>query len=575
VKIQSGRVLARLGALLLVIAATLVGVDYAFHSRFVGRLHRDDLPPFPAPEGARVPLDVWKRIGFLRNHKVSSFLHRPIVKPEGIRRICAFGDSFTHGSEVDDIQDYPSILQKRFDEKEPGRVEVLNFGVASYGFHQSYLLWDGHGRDYGCDDVLLGPATFFAARDTSLQGDVGLANPYYLHARFALAGEDDLELIEVRGDTLEERFRDYFAFLPRWDYLRYDRAAPAFLQAWLPPGRTIDNPFYYRPTPSLQEEARLTYERLLRRLLADGGRVLLAREKGTPPIAPGLADEGLQRIDTTEPRWFPYRAPRGHFGPLGNDLIAGRFLEGLTGPGPIPLLVPAERPIAAPAPKESGPPLSSYAAVWIELAGMPIGGFTRGAIETMRAVSPTAFRKERIGALLKVGEPTFQELGVDAWTVDGCWVGLSRPLVAGDPVVLRMGDGERVIGHVALLAEGVNAGLVEPTGPAILDLGGTVEGNGLVMRGISVPKAAEGKPATVVLGSAPLLSGRAAKGKVFLQRPRGGCWRPRANMGGFVDVRTLPPSGDFELTLRGRGEERRVPIARWQRQPPPPGEERT
>ncbi len=106
--------------------------------------------------------DVATRDGFaeqdfplLTRHQVTQLgmAHRPGFQPEssytlverrktpGTVRIGIFGCSFVMGSEASPGQDFPSHLQRLFDEDGDREVEVVNFGVGAFGVQQSYLLW--------------------------------------------------------------------------------------------------------------------------------------------------------------------------------------------------------------------------------------------------------------------------------------------------------------------------------------------------------------------------------------------------------------------------------------------------
>lgn len=57
----------------------------------------------------------------------------PVVAP-GRLRIAAFGDSFTHGDEVENHQTWEEQIERR-----AGHLEVVNFGVPGFGIDQSLL----------------------------------------------------------------------------------------------------------------------------------------------------------------------------------------------------------------------------------------------------------------------------------------------------------------------------------------------------------------------------------------------------------------------------------------------------
>ena len=240
----------------------VLAVDYIFFWRpFVAGL-RDhspsDLDPPP-----QVDASTMRLLGALRADRTSSFVRFAQPKGAEVIRLCAFGDSFTYGDEVADGHDFPALLQQVFAERGIGNVEVLNFGSPWYGFHQAYILWDAVGRRFNCDYVLLGPDCFQPERDTTFNHS-NLSRPYYLHARYVL-DQDDVRLVEVLGRTAADRFESYFGFVPRWQYLHYDRNPPAMLRALMPKDRSIPNGFYYY-RGAAQDEALATYTILVRRM---------------------------------------------------------------------------------------------------------------------------------------------------------------------------------------------------------------------------------------------------------------------------------------------------------------------
>lgn len=86
-----------------------------------------------------------------------------LKKPSDVYRVLILGDSFMAGLQVDDNQVFASLLQKQLNRSRPGRrVEVLNFGVPSWGTDQEYLALCEYGLRYQPDLVLL---AFFAQND--------------------------------------------------------------------------------------------------------------------------------------------------------------------------------------------------------------------------------------------------------------------------------------------------------------------------------------------------------------------------------------------------------------------------
>jgi lysophospholipase L1-like esterase len=318
------------GALLYVVylAVIVVGVSYVVHLRYVRSIRRAHFEENAVIPGIDAALSA--QLGAIPPpaERARAFGNFPRAKPPGRIRIGCFGDSFTWGSEVDDGNDYPSILQELAAEAGFGDVEVLSFGSPAFGLHQSVLLWDRVGRDYGLDHVvLLGWGNTWIGRDSTFHYWPVGGRKLGFHARYVLDG-DGLALAEVVGLTEAERFDVYMRFVPLLRYLRWDHRAPSFLEAWVPRSRTLENPFYYRD--DYVEEIKETYRRLLARVgreaphpvLVDiDGLLLTLTDACTPPCMPAVR---------VPPAYgFPYRMFHDHFSPLGNRLVAALALHAL------------------------------------------------------------------------------------------------------------------------------------------------------------------------------------------------------------------------------------------------------
>jgi hypothetical protein len=73
----------------------------------------------------------------------------------GVFRIAIFGDSFTHGNDVENDSTWPAQLERMLLAK-GFNVEVMNFGVMSYGPDQAYLRYLSDGQQYHPELVVLG-----------------------------------------------------------------------------------------------------------------------------------------------------------------------------------------------------------------------------------------------------------------------------------------------------------------------------------------------------------------------------------------------------------------------------------
>lgn len=73
----------------------------------------------------------------------------------GVFRVAIFGDSFTHGNDVENDSTWPAQLEQILRAK-GFNVEVMNFGVMSYGPDQAYLRYLKDGKQFHPDIAVLG-----------------------------------------------------------------------------------------------------------------------------------------------------------------------------------------------------------------------------------------------------------------------------------------------------------------------------------------------------------------------------------------------------------------------------------
>jgi hypothetical protein len=329
--------------------AIVVGVDYAFYWRYYDDLEGRHRPEKEFTEIHGITPQTLRRLGAVMLDKASSFVNFPPVKPEGVIRIGAFGGSYTHGAEVDEVSDYPNMLAEQI--RSLGvKAEVINFGGSFHGFSQAYIAWDEIARRYDLDYVLLGPSGFGSARDLHFNHSMNIL-PYFLHSRFVIEG-DQLRRIDVIGDTHAERFRSYFSFIPAWRYLRYDRGDPAFIAAVLPVDTTLGNPFYYDGR-SERDEATAIQRRLPQEMVRSGPPIVMGLYPDSDYLSDAfgpLAGDRFCVARFDKPKTFPYLAPRGHVSPTGNAYLAQQYLAMLLGwPVEAPFIVTSDLAPSAPA----------------------------------------------------------------------------------------------------------------------------------------------------------------------------------------------------------------------------------
>jgi hypothetical protein len=536
------------------LAAILLVPVYAFFFRpFVSGLRELNRPMAAAFEAlGPVPTDVLRQVGGLVVDRASSFVNHPVDKPAGEVRICAFGDSFTYGDEVGRDQDYPSLLETILHDHGFEHVRVLNFGSSWHGFHQSYILWERFGLDYGCDTVVLGPRSFWTRRDTEFN-HTNLAFPYYLHSRFVLAG-DGVERIDVHGDTHDERFGGYFRFLPRWRYLRYDRQPPAILKSLIGKNRTIANPFYYR-RDSADDEALATYRVLITNIAARSDRVLLMHTREEIlEMGRDLALSNLTTFEAFDDDRFPYRAPKGHHSVWGNHALAWRVFRHWApdARGAFTLVttdtVRASGSITA-QPRE----LSEYRELKIVLGDTPIGELVTASPDPWQAGRPTgmAFWGKDVASALILE-------GAAASVLDGRVLPLGVELQDGSVLRLRAADGTL----------NLELGRIEKIGPELPI--GKVRVPDLHVRshddlrwiGTPLPTTTG---LTIYVDETPVLASWLDGDEVKFWPPESDAFKFAAGSS-FIDPQRLPESGTFDLRLvHPEDGVLRVPFAEWRR----------
>ena len=108
----------------------------------------------------------------------------------GVYRIAVFGDSYTHGNEVRNDQTWPAAFERHLKAQDLN-VEVMNFGVMSYGMDQALLRYRRDGAPFHPDLVLFGLQTENTFRNLNvfrpsyvLNAGIVLAKP-----RFVLEGD--------------------------------------------------------------------------------------------------------------------------------------------------------------------------------------------------------------------------------------------------------------------------------------------------------------------------------------------------------------------------------------------------
>jgi len=546
--------------LLATVGALLYGVFWVgFESELRSR-HRPDRDVVDPPR--HVSAETFRRLGSVAAQRPNSFVHFERDKPAGIVRACAFGDSYTYGDEVEPGNDYPALLQSLLSERGYDQVEVINFGNNWHGFHQGFLLWESVGQDFGCDYVLLGPASFQSKRDTEFN-HTQLNRPYYLHARYVLDG-DDVRLIDVFGEQPYERFEEYFRFFPRWRYLRYDRNPPPLALALISHGRSLSNPFYYY-SGSAEEESYETYRILLRRMAESGAQVVLLHRWPTiVELAQELGQENLVAAHGFDQNRFPYRAPRGHNSGWSNRLLAAQFLAHLVEGVDlkVPVMLTRDAPLPEPALTKWTPtPISTYDRIELMLDDAPLGSFVSASRDYFRGGhgGATGLAGSEVVSLLAVKDPRIS-------LADAGFAPLDFAPVPGAELSLRIGEGGEsrvhLIGRFQTLSPGAPIGVANLVGFEL------AERRELVFHGndelVLAEPTVRGRPMTLLVDGVPALKGFPSADRVVFYPLRGSLLQLAPSASHYREISTLPPGGTLELAFHHSKEGvLHVPVAAW------------
>jgi len=307
----------------------LIFVDYIYYCSYMKRIY------FPPPNNNQlqkiknVDFLTMSRLGYISTDKNSCFVNFETRKADNSIRIGCFGDSFTHGDEVNNVNDYPSLLQNIFNANGYRNVEVINFGNAWHGFHQSFIMWKYIGKKYNLNYVLLGPSCFQHDRDCKFNHTQD-RNIYYLHARY-IVKNNNLNLVDVIGNTYTERMRHYYRFIPHFRYLKYDRQAPPFLRCFMPQNHQLKNLFYYKfsfEKEARQKEINETHKLLLSEMADDEIQIILGHyRQHIVKLGKELKRKNLYATNLYHNTSFPYIAATGHNSPLGNQLLAQQMFD--------------------------------------------------------------------------------------------------------------------------------------------------------------------------------------------------------------------------------------------------------
>lgn len=570
-------------ALVLTLIGALFVLRYTYFVRHLTSYDVVGLPSYIEPEFPRLNAQQIANLGWAHttaHHPKSSYVNVERRKPPGTHRIGVFGDSFVEGAETVYGFDFPSLLEKKLHDAGLPTVQVINFGVRSYGVHQSYLMWEYLGQGYGLDYVVLVPSVFHKERDSSFLYAYNSFGP--VHARYILDNER-ATFLSVVGETRQEAQRAYNRIVPPWRYIRYDAKAPIFLRALVPMDREIIiNPFYYRLFDKHQEMLK-TYELLIAELAARAENVLvLCDDKDICDMRRAIRRNNVYFVESrvvTAANRAPelYRAPRHHFSALGNQLRAHELYFVLVGKNnaecDIVHLSPS-RSDTAPRPSKINP-LYEYENISANIADQGVADLVigRDVAAPWRLEESPDFQRHRIVALLWTRTDrgiTFLPLTFALGTKDHLFVSFT---LDGEPVMLPVG---RIDGAATVIGRLPMAGIAESEGRFVSKSGREVSWRGgdlnqIILRAKGsiedVAIIVEDQSRIALRGEAESVLTRIARRILrgeqrFVFRPAVGEYAYlRVKAGQSADIDRIAKNGTLDLVLTKRnGEKDRVKI---------------
>ncbi|MCP4112649.1 MAG: hypothetical protein GY749_45175 [Desulfobacteraceae bacterium] len=311
----------------------------------------------------------------------TSYMHFTRHKAQDKIRIGVFGCSFVEGVEAAHGFDFPSLLKEEFGKAGINNVEVINFGMAGYGVHQSYLLWEYLGQYYDLDYTIFMYFDFHKERDKNF-----CSYDYFgpVHSRFILKDEK-LKLVTPLGNTRLDACRIYHRMLPPWQYIRYNHEAPVSLRCLIPAdSKPMRNPSYYNFLKS-DDEILKTYSMLFERLSEQNiNPVFICDDDIIYNLKNSLSLKNTyflknRSFDYIQKHKEIYKAPMGHFSALGNRLRAKELFSLLTGKsGPEFDVIAISSDIAGTSAKTSSSfqlPLCEYENIAVKIGQQPVTSF--------------------------------------------------------------------------------------------------------------------------------------------------------------------------------------------------------
>jgi hypothetical protein len=270
--------------------------------------------------------------------------------PPAVWRIAAFGDSFTHCDEVA-IED---SWERQLEGELGSQVEVLNFGVPSYGTDQALLRYREQGRAFHPDVVVLGMAIIDIKRNVNVFPWLRAQVSSWSKPRFVLAG-DGLDLVNqpVLGpgevaDAIEhghpllalDHAYDPAEWAPSW--LAFSNLY-RFLRGRLGVKREPEDVFEKdgealqvttRIVQSFHREAEADGAQFVCLLIRDPPRLKTYKRVPWQPMLDALAADHVCVVDPSSllmdvAHGENLKAPNGHYLARGNAAIAASLADAL------------------------------------------------------------------------------------------------------------------------------------------------------------------------------------------------------------------------------------------------------
>ena len=276
----------------------------------------------------------------LPGRRFQHFLNFPPLKEKDTVRVGTFGDSHTFGDEVDKTACYPYLLQQLFDKKFPNaKIEILNFGMSGTGFQEQFFLWEKYSKIYNLDYILLGPRGFYSRRDVTFRISWDFQYFKYPKERFVLSENNTLRQVHIKGESLKERYKNYYKLIPTWTALRYDKKPFKIWEYFFPLLRhNIQNPFYYTKMSDREESVKIN-TLLLKKIRDVHDRKILFVTDQSSIFNSYQRPENLYNLNHIQLKERCFYRVFSHASSLENENMANIYFNALIGRAEFPLKI--------------------------------------------------------------------------------------------------------------------------------------------------------------------------------------------------------------------------------------------